>query len=172
MLLFAVNHPKRSRKKPQNSHGWEANPKPAPMTTKQHRSHPASHQGSAVESSWPGLEPPEPGHPNFQLWRNSITEPHRNGVKTMQQPSYNSKKHQSAQERCYMRGWEYLLSFKQIYWDINEWGEGGQQTGGKEHCMLPPCFLTQHTPPSLAWDKWIRPPVPFVLPMPSLIWGF
>ena len=31
---------------------------------------------------------------------------------------------------CYMRGWEYFLSFKQIYWDINGWAEGGQQSMG------------------------------------------
>lgn len=63
-----------------------------------------------------------------------------------------------------------VLSFKQIYWDVN--GGVGSRRRGKEHCTLPPCSLPQHTLPGLARGERTRPPVPFVLPVPSLTPGF
>lgn len=48
--------------------------------------------------SWPGLGLSHLKHQNFQLWRNAVANvPQRNGGERMRQPSYNSRKHQSAQ---------------------------------------------------------------------------
>lgn len=106
---------------------------------------------------------------NFPKWSTITDMPQRKSGQTMQQPSYSSKKHQSAQETVL---YEKLGVFSIFQTDLlgYKWvrGEGGSRQGGKEHCMLPPCFLTQHTLPGLAQGKWTCPPGPFVLPTPSL----
>lgn len=107
--------------------------------------------GSAVESSWPGLEPPDLGHPNFQLWRNTVTDvPQRDSGQTMRQPSYNSKKHQSAQERVL---YERLGVFSLFQTDLlrYKWVRGGGAADSKVRrtaCCLP---AFSHNTHSQAW---------------------